>query len=160
MKFPWAGYDVLMKYWLMKSEASAYSIDDLKRDKRTAWEGVRNYQARNFMREMERGDLVLYYHSGEDAGVYGIAKVSAKAHPDHSQFDAKDTHYDPKASPKRPIWECVDVAFVEKLKRPVPLAAIKAEPALRGIMVAKAGVRLSVQPVSKAHFECIRGLGN
>lgn len=148
-----------MHFWLMKSEASAYSIDDLARDKRTAWEGVRNYQARNFMRGMEAGDLVLYYHSGESAGAYGIAKVVAGAHADASQFDKKDAHYDPKATKEKPVWECVDVAFVQKFARPVPLRAIKAHPKLRGILVAKQGSRLSVQPVAKAHFEVIRKLG-
>lgn len=149
-----------MQYWLIKSEPTAYSIDDLKRDKRTAWEGVRNYQARNFMKDMRPGDLALFYHSSSaPAGAFGVAKIVAAAHPDASQFNAKDSHFDPKATKERPIWFCPDVAFVEKFKRPVELGAIKAHRALRGIMVAQTGSRLSVQPVSKEHFDIIRGLG-
>ncbi len=149
-----------MQYWLMKSEPTAYSIDDLKRDKRTAWEGVRNYQARNFMKEMAVGDAVLFYHSSSDPmGVLGVAKVVAGPHPDLSQFNKKDSHFDPKATKEKPIWYCVDVAFVEKFKTPVLLGAIKADPHLRGIMVAAPGSRLSVQPVSEKHFNYIRSMG-
>src|SRR3954463_14185490 len=120
-----------MNYWLLKSEPSAYSIDDLKRDKKTAWEGVRNYQARNFMRDMAIGDLVLFYHSSADPmAVVGVAKVVAKAHADQSQFDPNDHHYDPKATKEKPIWECVDVSFVEKFKHPVLLGVIKADRSL------------------------------
>jgi predicted RNA-binding protein with PUA-like domain len=149
-----------MQYWLLKTEPSAYSIDDLKRDRRVAWEGVRNYQARNFMLEMQVGDLALFYHSSaKPMGVFGIVKVVAAAHPDESQFNKKDSHYDPKATKEKPIWQCVDIAFLEKFKEPVTLAAIKADPALRGIMVAAPGSRLSVQPVSKKHFDHIRKEG-
>lgn len=148
-----------MNYWLMKSEASCYSIQDLKRDKKTAWTGVRNYQARNFMRSMQVGDLVLFYHSNgtpkEPAGVYGIAKVCAAAHSDETQFDKKDDHYDPKATKAKPIWECVDIAFVKEFKNPVRLDEIKFEPQLSGMMVAQRGSRLSVQPVSERHFKMI-----
>ncbi len=148
-----------MNYWLLKTEPTAYSIDNLKRDKRVAWEGVRNYQARNFMQEMRVGDLVLFYHSSaEPTGVFGIAKVIAAAHPDESQFSKKDPHFDRKATREKPIWFCVDVAFVEKFDEPVLLGAIKADPQLRGIMLAQQGSRLSVQPVSKQHFEHIKAL--
>jgi len=150
-----------MNYWLIKSEPSAYSIDDLKRDKRTTWEGVRNYQARNHLKAMQAGDLALFYHSSaEPTAAVGVAKVVTAAHPDKSQFDKKDSHYDPKATLEKPIWFCPDVAFAEKFKTPVTLVEIKADPALRGILVAQQGSRLSVQPVSKAHFEHIRALGN
>lgn len=146
-----------MNYWLLKSEPSAYSIDDLKRDRRTAWEGVRNYQARNFMKEMKVGDLALFYHSGSGPiGAYGIAKIVKEAHADESQFNKKDSHFDPKATRAKPIWYCVDAAFVEKFAEPVPLGSIKANPDLRGIMLAAPGSRLSVQPVSKKHFDHIR----
>jgi predicted RNA-binding protein with PUA-like domain len=146
-----------MNYWLLKTEPGAYSIDDLKRDKRTAWEGVRNYQARNFMRQMQPGDLALVYHSSSTTlGVFGVAKIAAAAHLDESQFNKKDSHYDPKATRQKPIWFCPDIEFVEKFKEPVLLGAIKADPALRGIMLAAPGSRLSVQPVSKKHFEHIR----
>jgi predicted RNA-binding protein with PUA-like domain len=149
-----------MNFWLLKTEPSAYSIDDLKIEKRTAWEGVRNYPARNFMKEMAPGDLALFSHSSSDpAGVFGIAKIVSAAHPDESQFNKKDSHFDPKASRAKPIWFCPDIAFVEKFKEPVLLGAIKADPALRGIMLAQTGSRLSVQPVSKSHFEYIRSLG-
>lgn len=152
-----------MHYWLVKSEADCYSIDDLKRDKKTDWTGVRNYQARNFMGDMQLGDMVLFYHSNgtpaEPTGVYGLAKVTALAHADQTQFDVKDDHYDPKADTKNPIWYCVTIAFMKKFVQPVTLAAIKFEPTLAGIAVAQKGSRLSVLPVSKQHFECIEKMG-
>ena len=146
-----------MNYWLLKTEPNAYSIDDLRRERRTAWEGVRNYQARNFMMEMQAGDLALFYHSSsEPIGVFGVAKIVAAAHPDESQFDKKDPHYAPRAKREKPIWQCVDIAFVEKFREPVLLGTIKADSALRGIMLTAPGSRLSVQPVSKKHFDHIR----
>jgi predicted RNA-binding protein with PUA-like domain len=149
-----------MNYWLIKTEPTAYSIDDLKRDKRTAWEGVRNYQARNYMMQMQKGDLALFYHSSADpTAAVGVAKIASAAHADESQFNKKDSHFDKKATKEKPIWYCVDVAFVEKFKTPVLLGVIKADKALAGIMVAQQGSRLSVQPVSKAHFEHICALG-
>ncbi len=145
-----------MSHFLIKSEASCYSISDLQKDKKTSWTGVRNYQARNFMRGMKKGDLVLFYHSNgtpaEPTGVYGIARVVGPAHPDETQFDKKDEHYDPKATREAPIWECVDVQFVKKFKHPVTLSEIKFEPNLSGMIVAQTGSRLSVQPVSEKHF--------
>lgn len=148
-----------MNYWLIKSEASCYSIDDLKRDQKTAWTGVRNYQARNFMRAMRPGDRVLFYHSSGTSdmptGVYGLARVAAAAHTDETQFDKHDDHYDPKSTREKPIWECADMAFVKKFKNPVTLTQIKFEPALSGIMVAQHGSRLSVQPVSENHYQQI-----
>jgi predicted RNA-binding protein with PUA-like domain len=108
------------QYWLIKSEMDCYSIDDLKRDKKTSWTGVRNYQARNFMMNMNTGDVVFFYHSNgsikSPTGIYGIAKVSSLAHPDQSQFDKKDEHFDPKSKQEKPIWYCVDVGFVKKFK--------------------------------------------
>ncbi len=149
-----------MRYWLIKSEAECYSIDDLKRDKKTAWSGIRNYQARNFMRDdMRPGDRALFYHSnGTDAapaGIYGIAKVASSAHPDDTQFDRTDDHYDPKATEGMPIWACVDMAFVKKFKTPITLAKIKNDPNLAGMAVRERGSRLSVQPVSEKHFAYI-----
>ncbi len=143
-----------MNYWLMKSEGECYSIDDLKADKRTAWTGVRNYMARNFMvRDMSVGDLVLFYHSSsEPTGIFGIAKVAQKAHADESQFDKKDEHYDPKATREKPIWHCVDVAFVKKFKEPVTLGQLRLDPKLAGMVVLQKGSRLSIQPVSENHF--------
>ncbi len=147
-----------MNYWLIKSEGECYSIDDLKKDKKTSWGGVRNYQARNFMmRDMQVGDGVLFYHSlgsaKEPAGVYGVAKVASKAHPDETQFDKKDMHYDGKATKEKPIWYCVDMAFVKKFKVPVTLPEIRLDPAFAGMPLLAPGQRLSVMPVSKKHFD-------
>jgi predicted RNA-binding protein with PUA-like domain len=147
-----------MNYWLMKSEGACYSIDDLKRDKKVAWEGVRNFQARNFMmNDMKVGDTIFFYHSngkGENpTGIYGLAKVASKAHADESQFNKKDEHYDPKSTRENPTWHCVDVFFVQKFKEPIALSYIKIDPNLVGIMVAQTGSRLSVMPVSQAHGE-------
>jgi len=143
-----------MNYWLMKSEGDCYSIDDLKRDKKTAWTGVRNYMARNYMvRDMAVDDQILFYHSSsEPTGVYGIAKVSTSAHVDETQFDKDDDHYDPKATREKPIWQCVDVAFVRKLTEPISLHRMRLDPALSGMVVLQKGSRLSIQPVSEKHF--------
>lgn len=145
------------KFWLIKSEGDCYSIDHLKADKKSPWSGVRSYQARNYMRdEMSIGDLALFYHSNDKpSGVYGIAKVASKPHPDESQFDPKDEHYDPKSKRENPQWICVDFSFVEKLTNPISLAELKADPKLEGMHVRRKGDRLSIQPVSKKHFEYI-----
>jgi predicted RNA-binding protein with PUA-like domain len=154
-----------MNYWLVKTEGDCYSIDDFKKDKRAAWTGIRNFQARNFMKSMKKGDLVLFYHSMSDpTGVYGIAKVAAEHHIDESALDPKDEHYDPKAAQyekegKEPLWSCVDIEFVSKFKNPVSLDEIKRNPALEGILVARKGQRLSVMPVSEKHFKKIEELG-
>jgi len=146
-----------MNYWLLKTEPTAYSIDDLQHDKKVAWEGVRNYQARNFLKDMKVGDLCLFYHSStEPIGVFGVAKVVKAAYPDPSQFNKKDSHFDPKATKEKPIWFCPDVAFVKKFQIPYLLTSIKADHTLRGMLVASQGSRLSVQPVSEKHFEYIR----
>lgn len=149
-----------MQYWLVKSEADCYSIDDMKHDKKTLWTGIRNYQARNFLREMNVGDQVLFYHSNaEPNGVYGIVKITKKAEADPTAFDKKDDHFDPKATKENPIWAAPEVVFQEKFKRVVSLSEIKMRPDLHGIGVAQKGSRLSVFPVSKAHFEVISKLG-
>lgn len=149
-----------MNYWLVKTEADCYSINDLKSDKKTSWGGVRNYQARNFMRDnMEIGDLVLFYHSGgtkeAPTGVYGLAKVASKPHADETQFNKRDDHFEPKATREKPIWFCVDLAFVKRFNHPVTLSDIKFEPGLKGMMLTQQGSRLSVQPVSEKHFKII-----
>jgi len=147
-------------YWLMKTEPEMYSIDDLKRDKTTAWVGVRNYQARNYMKAMKVGDRVLFYHSSsEPVGVAGVAEVCAVAHPDASQFDSKDQHFEPRATKEKPVWECVDVRFVEKFKAIVPLAALRARAELTSMVLLQRGLRLSVQPVEKEDFELILSMG-
>lgn len=143
------------KYWLLKSEPDCYSIEDLEKDGTTFWDGVRNYQARNFMRdEMKVGDEVLFYHSNATPpGVAGVAKIAAPAYPDHTQFDKKSDHYDPKSDPADPRWLMVDVQFVNKFSEVLPLPALKEESALDGMELLRRGSRLSVQPVSKAHFQ-------
>lgn len=150
-----------MKYWLMKAEPSVYSIDDLKRDGKTYWDGVRNYQARNFMRDaMKIGDLVLYYHSNaEPSGVAGIAKICKEGYPDFTAWDKKDIHYDPKSTKEKPQWHMVDVQFVQKFKNFVSLDAIKSQISLKNMMVVRRGARLSVQPVEEKHFEIIKRMG-
>jgi predicted RNA-binding protein with PUA-like domain len=150
-----------MRYWLMKSEPEVYSIADLRRDGRTAWEGVRNYQARNSMRDdMKVGDKVLFYHSNaEPPGVAGIAEVVRAAYPDPHALDPKSDYFDPKATPANPIWVTVDLGFVEAFPAVVPLPTLKAEPALAGMEVIRKGSRLSVQPVDPAHFAKVVELG-
>lgn len=147
-----------MKYWLMKSEPDVFSIDDLKKNKTTWWEGVRNYQARNFMmKDMQVGDEVLFYHSNaEPPGVAGIAKVSKLAEPDLTQFDKKSEYYDPKATKEKPIWFCVQVAFVEKFPEVLSLADLKTNKNLDGMVLLQKGSRLSVQPVEKKHFDVVK----
>lgn len=150
-----------MNHFLIKSEPSTYSIDDLKKDKKTPWTGIRNYVARNVMRdEMKPGDLVLFYHSScEPPHVAGIAKVASEAYPDPTQFDSKSDYYDPKSTKEKPIWMLVDMAFVKKAKKILTLEEIKADPKLKEmILVQKKGQRLSVQPVTKKEFEYIEGL--
>lgn len=146
-----------MNYWLMKSEPDVYSIDDLARDGKTMWDGVRNYQARNFMRDqMRAGDLVFFYHSNaEPAGIAGIAKVVGKPYPDPTAFDKKDIHFDPKSKKEAPTWYLVDVAFVKKLKKFLALDEIKKIKGLEGMLLLQKGSRLSVQPVSPAHWDIL-----
>jgi len=149
-----------MQYWLIKSEPDCYSNHDFKKDKKTSWSGVRNYQARNFMKIMKKGDLALFYHSSTiPMAVVGVAKVVKEAHPDTTALNKKDDHYDSKSTKDNPIWYMVDFGFVEKFKNPVTLAQIKINPKLSGIMLAQQGSRLSVQPVSRDHFETIQKLG-
>lgn len=149
------------QYWLMKSEPNVFGIDDLERDGSTCWDGVRNYQARNFMRdEMRLGDLVLFYHSNaKPPGVAGIARVCRAAYLDHTQFDRKSTYFDPKATESEPRWMMVDIEFVEKFPRIVPLDTLKSEPQLDGMLVIKRGQRLSIQPVERKHFDRVRTIG-
>ncbi len=143
------------RYWLMKSEPTTYSFDDLLRDGRTAWDGVRNYQARNFMRDdMAPGDWVLFYHSSaKPMGVAGIARVCSTPYPDPSQFDPKSKYHDPASDPADPTWILVDVEPVEKLREVLPLSRLKDEAALADMLVVQRGQRLSIQPVDKQHFQ-------
>lgn len=142
-----------VRHFLMKTEPDVFSIDDLVRVGKAPWEGVRNYQARNLMREMAIGDLVLFYHSStEPPGVVGLARVASEAYPDASQFDPKSEYHEPRASAERPFWYLVDVELAEKLPRCVTLAELKADDALDGMLVRRKGMRLSVQPVEPAHY--------
>lgn len=150
------------KYWLIKSEPSSYSIDDLKRDKTTLWEGVRNYQARNMMmKEMKAGDEALFYHSSaEPPGAAGIAEISALAEPDPTQFDPSDSHYDPKATPANPIWYCVRVKFKQKFARQVSLSELRERKELENMVLLRKGSRLSIQPVTEKEFRLVSKLGS
>ena len=142
-------------YWLMKSEPYVYSIDDLETDGHTCWEGVRNYAARNNMRAMEVGDMVLFYHSQQKPpAVVGIARVNKEAYPDHYAWEPGHKYFDEKSTPEKPRWWMVDVEFVEKLPREVGLPEIKATAGLENMVLVKRG-RLSVQPVTKAEFDQI-----
>jgi len=150
------------RYWLIKSEPTAYSIDDLKRDKSTLWEGVRNYQARNFMmQEMKVGDEALFYHSSaEPPGAVGIAEVIGPAEPDATQFDASDSHYDPKATPANPIWYCVRVKFKQKFARQVSLPELRERKELQNMVLLRKGSRLSIQPATEKEFKLVSKLGS
>jgi predicted RNA-binding protein with PUA-like domain len=151
-----------MQYWLMKSEPDVFSIDDLKQKKTTLWDGVRNYQARNFMTaSMQLGDVVLFYHSNaEPPGIAGLAKISRLAQPDPSQFDKKSEYYDPKATEQSPRWFCVQVEFVKKFSKIISLDELRNHKALQSMLVIKKGQRLSIQPVTKAEFDVIHKLAH
>ena len=148
-----------MRYWPMKTEPDEFSIDDLARKKVEPWTGVRNYQARNFMREMEAGDGVLFYHSScEVPGVAGIAEVAQAAYPDPTQFDRKSDYYDAASKREEPRWSLVDVRFKRKLKRVVALSELKDRIELAGFALLARGNRLSVLPVTKTQWDFILGL--
>lgn len=147
-----------MQYWLMKSEPGVFGIDDLETHgaKGTHWDGVRNYQARNFMREMKKGDRAFFYHSNCDhPGIVGIMKVVREAYPDHTAFDPEDPHYDPKSGPEKPRWFMVDVAFERRFPRTVGLAEMRDTKALHDMLVLRRGNRLSITPVDKNEWDVI-----
>lgn len=150
-------------YWLMKSEPDVFSFDDLKNSENstTFWDGVRNYQARNFMRDqMKKGDWVLYYHSNcEEPGVVGIAEVAKEGYPDHSAFDPKSKYFDEKSTKEEPRWYMVDIKWKKAFKRTVTLNEMKATPALQDMKVVQRGMRLSVQPVEEQHFDLVVKMG-
>ncbi len=143
-----------MTYWLMKSEPDAYSIDDLERDGREPWDGIRNYQARNMMRDgMAIGDEVFFYHSNcKEPGIVGVMKVASEPYPDPTQFDKKSKYYDPKSTKDNPRWCLVDVEFVRKLDRNITLSEIKATKGLDGLTLTRKGNRLSIMPIEKKHW--------
>lgn len=151
-----------MRYWLMKSEPSEFSIDDLAQrpDQTEPWDGVRNYQARNMMRDdMKVGDSIFFYHSNCDVpGIVGIAQVKREAYPDPTAFDPQNKHYDPKSQPEKPTWLMVDVGFVRKLSRTITLAELKDKAALESLALVRRGNRLSVMPMTENQWHFILGL--
>lgn len=151
------------QYWLMKSEPDVFSFEDLLKAKKktTLWDGVRNYQARNFMRDqMNVGDGILYYHSNcKVPGIGGIARVAGEAYPDPTQFDPKDGHFDPKSKKEDPRWFCVDVQAVESLPEFVSLERMKQQSKLSDMMILRRGNRLSITPVSGTEWKHVRNLG-
>ena len=149
------------RYWLMKSDPEEFSIEDLRKspNQSASWDGVRNYQARNFMRDdMQIGDRVLFYHSGRNPAVMGTARVVTPAYPDDTAWDPENRHYDPKSKPDKPVWYMVDVQLETEFERPIPLAQLRKVPELENMMLLKKGARLSVQPVSRVEFERIQRL--
>jgi len=146
-----------MTYWLMKSEPDVYSIDDLERDGREMWDSIRNYQARNMMRDdMRIGDEVFFYHSNcKEPAIAGISRVASEPYPDPTQFDQESKYFDPKSSKDEPRWILVDVEYVRTLEKPITLAEIKAHPGLDDMILTRRGNRLSIMPVSKQHWDLI-----
>ena len=146
-----------MNYWLMKSEPDVFGIDDLKKVKVEPWDGVRNYQARNMMRDdMKKGDLVFFYHSNTDVpGIVGIMEVVKEGYPDHTAFDPEAKYYDPKSDPDKPRWFMVDVKFRKKLKRTISLAELKEAPEIQDMPLVRKGNRLSIMPVTKEQWDFI-----
>lgn len=149
------------RYWLMKTEPDVYSIDDLERDGRTSWDGVRNYQARNLLRDdVKKGDAILFYHSSTTPpGIAGIAKVSRAAYPDPTAADPKSPYFDAKAPRDAPRWYSVEVELVERFPEILALDRLKSEPRLEGMLVTKRGQRLSVQPVDPEHWRIVLEIG-
>jgi len=151
-----------MNHWLIKSEPDVFSIQDLAKAKRqtTHWEGVRNYQARNFLRAMQVGDLSLYYHSNATpSAVAGVVEIVRTAYPDPTAWDPKSDYHDPRASPENPVWSMVDVKLVEIFQREIPLDELRTVKSLAGMELLRRGSRLSVQPVTAAQFRTIEKRG-
>ncbi len=146
-----------MRYWLIKSEPDAFSIDDMEQAGTEPWDGIRNYQARNFMmNEMEIGDRALFYHSNtKPPGVVGIVEVASKPYPDHTAWDQKAHYYDPKSSEEKPRWFMVEFTFIEKFNEKVTLQMLKDEPLLADMLTLRKGNRLSITPVEDAHYHKI-----
>lgn len=149
-----------MQYWLMKSEPEVYGLGHLKKDKIDHWDGIRNYEARNFMRnEMQKGDLAFFYHSNcDEPGIVGIMEIHKSAYPDFTAFDPKEKYFDPKSDPDNPRWYMVDVKFVRELKRPISLRELKLQKPLQNMRLLRKGNRLSILPVAKKEWNYILGL--
>jgi predicted RNA-binding protein with PUA-like domain len=151
-----------MNYWLMKSEPDVFGIDHLERrpNQTEPWDGVRNYQARNMMRDqMQAGDLAFFYHSNcDEPGIVGIMEIARAGYPDPTQFDPESKYFDPKSDPDQPRWFLVDVKFKRRLKRTISLSELKSQPELAELAVVRKGNRLSINPVSRQEWEFILGL--
>lgn len=147
----------MVNYWLMKCEPSAYSIDDLQREKKAFWEGVRNYQARNFMRDsMKTKDIAFFYHSNaKPSGIVGLMEIVKEGYPDHTAQDESSKYYDPKATEEKPMWYMVDVKFIKKFPKVISLNDLRNIKGLEDMMVLQKGSRLSIQPVTSNQFEKI-----
>jgi len=152
-----------MAYWLFKTEPFKFSFSDLKNAKKqtTTWDGIRNYQARNFLRDMVKtGDMVLFYHSRVDPpGIVGVAEITKEAYPDHTAWDPASDYYDPKAAASNPTWMMVDVTYRYDFREVVTLQSMKNEPELEAMLVIKKGQRLSIQPVEARHFHKVCEMG-
>lgn len=148
------------QYWLLKTDAESYSIDDLKRDDTTAWTGVRNYQVRNYMRDqMKVGDKGFFYHSNTaEPAIVGICEVASGPIADETALDPKDSHFDPKATPSNPIWMCVEVKYVKHLKRPITLAELRKTKGLEKMGILQKGSRFSITPVTEKEWKIVTGL--
>lgn len=146
-----------MQYWLFKTEPGCFSLDDLvfSPNATTSWDGVRNYQARNLMQAMKKGDLGFFYHSGKKPEIVALVEVVREAYPDHTAQDPKNRHYDEKATPENPRWYMVDVKLVSRFDRPIPLEELRKQPELEGMELLRRGSRLSVQPVEERFFRHI-----
>ena len=147
------------KYWLMKCEPEAYTVEQWKKDKSIFWDGVRNYTARNFMRDqMKKGDgMFFYYSGGKPSGIMGVGEVSKEGYPDFTAFDSKDIHFDEKSDPAKPTWYMVDVKYIRACKRIIPLDFLKKAPGLKNMVLFKLS-RLSVQPVTEGEWKIINRL--
>ncbi|MBC62000.1 MAG: EVE domain-containing protein [Zetaproteobacteria bacterium] len=150
-----------MNYWLLKSEPNVFSIDDLKKQpqKTDHWDGVRNYQARNFMKEMKKGDLAFFYHSNcDEPGIVGLMTVTKEAYPDHTAWDKKSQYYDPKSTKETPRWYMVNVTYKKTFSRNISLKELKLKKDLEDLPLIRKGNRLSIMPVSKKSWESILSL--
>ncbi len=151
-----------MNYWLFKTEPTSYSIDDLQKEKKTLWTGIRNYQVRNMLRDdIKKGDKVFIYHSSsDDIGIVGLAEILGRGIVDPSAFDKNDHHYDGKSTKQNPTWYCVEIAFKQKFKQILPMSQIKANYDLLEMKLLQKGSRLSITPVTKREYETIIKLVN
>lgn len=151
----------MRNYWLLKTEPGSYSIEDLKRQKIGVWDGVRNYQARNNLQAMNTGDqVIIYYSSVAEPSAVGLGIVEGEPSSDMAQFDKKSKYFDPKAKPDKPIWLSRGIKYLKTFKKPIKLGQMRMNPSFNGMLLLKKGMRLSVQPVSRVHFELICKLGN